>query len=529
MADLNEELKNSMRIVPELFMPNMVSTNDFVIKGTRQVEIIPRELNSFGNKFNEPGLLTDALSDRLTFYVSDPQSYLDMPNSYFTADLLVQLEDNGNADILSFIDKGGVHNLFERVIVKIGGAVLARIDDHPRLYNVEHLSTHSENYTDMVLATSGDSVEDLSISTRLSFFTFAYNHGTTTVTLTGGKATSELKVNDLINVSVDGVGIRRGIITAITNDNVFLVNLTADIVNAEVMYVEVINNSTRTEICNQANNIRVQWRMPQEIFNLSKYFPLPYLQNIAPLEIEFTMSNVVKAFVLAGVAAGAANNKLGYRLSRPRLVAHMITPDDIIRSQHDELFMGEGIWFPYVNVRHFQNALNNGSTSVNYTFQTNISSARAVASVIVDRTRADGTGITAQVYPSTSSFLKGGRTEYRYQSGSLRFPEYGDVNCADIASGEAFAQLMSIFPEGAMKSGSLIRPHEWFSATSNKFIFATKLAKDDSFWSGLPLKNNFLELYLNGTDPGLDCNVHSWVWFDSALLIQKDAGCRVYE
>jgi hypothetical protein len=101
------------------------------------------------------------LADRLTFYVSDPQSYLDMPNSYFTADLLVQLEDNGNADILSFIDKGGVHNLFERIIVKIGGAVLARIDDHPRLYNVEHLATHSENYTDMILATSGDSVDDV--------------------------------------------------------------------------------------------------------------------------------------------------------------------------------------------------------------------------------------------------------------------------------------------------------------------------------------------------------------------------------
>jgi hypothetical protein len=544
VPNLNEELKESVQILPEEFEPYNISTNDFNLMSRSQVEIVPREQNSFGNQLNAP--FTDSLSDTMTFYVSDPRRYLDFDNSYFTADVELVAATSADATVLGAIDVGGIHNLFRDITIKIGGVVPLRIEQYPYVYNIEHLACDSENYTDMVLATSGDSVDEITYYdggefTALTGTAIAYDNGAKSLTFTGGQLTSEAKPGQLISITynvTDGNAATAKTefhkIASITSDTVLVLETTLSVgankVDANITKPALLLSgqpATRSRIVSltAGTKLRLRWKIRSDFFDQVKYFPLPYLTKYAPLQFEFKMNDAIKALSIR--ATPATNHKIGFKITRPRYVANMVEPSDSVRLVHDELFQGKGIWIPYVNIRHYQNQLVASDSTATFTFQTNISSARAVCSVMVDQARSDGTGVTVQNYNSMSNFLKSSLTDYRFQSGSLRFPDYGPVYCDDLACGEAYAQLMSVF-KNKMNNGNLISPNEWFNDTGDKFIMSTVLAKDSSFWTGIPLKSSFLEMTINKSPINLAMNVHSFIYYDSALVISNE-GLRVYE
>jgi hypothetical protein len=275
---------------------------------------------------------------------------------------------------------------------------------------------------------------------------------------------------------------------------------------------------------------KIQWRLPVGCLSFLKYFPLPYIQNIAPLEIEFEFVDPRLAIVLRDANNAAANNKFGYLVSRPRWVVSLVEPSNKVREMHDMLYNGNGLWFPYINYRHFQNRISANSTDDTFTFQTNINSARHIFTVITSQANDDSATLATSAVKSQSTFYRSQLTYFGFQSGSLQFPDYGNCQVSSFMAAEAWAQLLLAFniKENTVHK-SRIAPWEWQSTTSERFIIATPLSKDESMWTGASLKNNFLELILNKTALNTAYNAHSYLGYDCALVISKQSGCNVFD
>lgn len=551
--------------LPLEFARQKIYSNDLDIEGRVQREVIPREQSSFGHQTLAGVASGDTLNNRLTFYVSDPKHYLDLMNSYFTCDFravacLNNAGVNGNA-LESFLDVGGIHSLIKTLTIKIGGAVLMRLDDYNKWYNLNNLVTHSEAYTDFMLQGCGDSVEDLSNVTPLAPvvntpLTFVGNGVTLTagglLTLVDGAAIAELAVGDIIRIRGTAVAaatdqvarvlsITSNNVVQLTGGNIAITGADADnrVSTIIIVHKNSTLRSTRAALMNggalpgqavAAGSQKLVWQLPVGCLRFMKYFPLPYIQDVGPLEIEFEWVEAPLGITLNRLADVAAANRLGYQVSKPRFMVNLVEPSKKVRDMHDMAYNSEGLWLHYVNYRHFRNRLDNEATDAVFTFQTNLSSVRHAFTVLVDAIRADSTDATAQNFKSQSSFEKSSLTQYRYQAGSQQFPDYGNVQCATTFAGEAWAQLMMAFNiKGNTYQVSRIKPQEWRSNTGTKFIVSTTMSKDESPFTGLSLKNNFLELNLVKTAEARVFNAHSYLGYDCALSISRAKQVRVWD
>lgn len=538
--DFNDGKKD----VPIEFSQSMMHSNDLDVLKKVQREIIPRELSSFGYQTAAGVVSNDTLSNKLTFYASDPRMYLDLLNSYFTADFRAVATTAAPANLPAFLDVGGIHSCIKTLTIKIGGTILMRLDDYNKWYNVNNLATHSAEYADYMLGSSLDSQADYLKyeEFNLSVCSTAANLAAATLSAAGvvgdlNGDSARVQVGDLVEVT-SASGAQYGYVASIPNANSFTLTpngaavWTARAAGA-VTGLRIIKRqfqSSRSYAVNQAATVRIQWRLPVGCLSFLKYFPLPYIQNIAPLEIEFEFIQPQLAITLRDTVSAAADNRLGYLVSRPRWVAMLVEPSNKVRDMHDMLYEGNGLWFPFLNYRHFQNRMTANDTDETFTFQTNISSARHVFSVITGQANDDAATTATQAVKSQSTFYRSLLNYFRFQSGSLQFPDYGNCICSDIWASEAWAQLMLAFniKENTVHK-SRIRPYEWQSTTSEKFIIATPLAKDDTMWTGTSLKNNFLELTMNKAAVATAYNCHTYIGYDCALVISKQSGANVFD
>jgi hypothetical protein len=534
--------------IPLEFRPTMMQSNDMDILTKKQREIIPRELSSFGYQTAAGVVSNDTLSNKTTFYVSDPRMYLDMLNSYFTADFRAVATTAVPANLPAFMSIGGIHACIKTLTIKIGGTVLMRLDDYNKWYNINNLATHSKEYSDYMLAACLDGQDDFGIERDyIKAVTYTVGNGVSVtaagaLTLVGGAALSELQVGDelAIGATIGGVvnQVQYTKVIAVGGDLAVTVEagltaVTGVDANNRIQFIRIIKrlySSTRSNVINQANTVRVQWRLPVGCLSFLKYFPLPYIQDIAPLEIEFEWVDPRLAICLRDSASAAADNRIGYLVSRPRLVAMMVEPSNKVREMHDAAFNGNGIWFPYLNYRHFQNKINANDTDVVFTFQTNVSSARHIFSVLTSQANDDANTVATQAAKSQSTFYKSSMNYFRFQSGSLQFPDYGNCITSSYMSAEAWAQLLLAFniKENTVHK-SRIEPFEWQSNSSEKFIIGVPLAKDETLWTGTSLSNNFLELSINKAAVAVAYNVHTFLGADTALCIAKSVGCRIFD
>lgn len=544
--DFNDGKKD----IPIEFTQSMIHSNDLDVLKKVQREIIPRELSSFGYQTAAGVVSNDTLSNKLTFYASDPRYYMDMLNSYFTADFKAVAETAANVDLPSFMDVGGVHACIKTLTIKIGGTILMRLDDYNKWYNINNLATHSAEYSDYMLASSLDSQDDFSFldsapsSTAIAFTAGAGNSITNAgvLTLVGSTLLTSVKVGDQLHV-VSTIGAVAGIIQTVTVLSIatnLAINVSGSIkavtgADADncITAITIIRRqilSTRASVVNQAANVKVQWRLPVGCLSYFKYFPLPYIQNISPLEVEFEFVQPQLALVLRDAAAAAVDNRLGYLISRPRWVAMLVEPSNKVREMHDMVYSANGLWFPYVNYRHFQSRIGANETDNTFTFQTNISSARHVFSVITSQANDDSATLATQAVKSQSTFYRSSLNYFRFQSGSLQFPDYGNCVTSDIWASEAWAQLLLAFniKENTVHK-SRIRPYEWQSTSSEKFIIATPLSKDETMFCGTSLKNNFLELIVNKAGVATAYNLHTYLGYDAALVISKANGALIFD
>jgi hypothetical protein len=562
MVSLEKQIdyNDAKRDIPLEFTQSMMHSNDLDVLKKVQREIIPRELSSFGYQTADAVTGASNLSNKLTFYASDPRMYLDMLNSYFTADFRAIATTGGDVALPSFLEKGGIHACIKTLTIKVGGTILMRLDDYNKWYNINNLATHSAEYANYMLASSLDSAVDYEnevdfvkqITYTAGGAGSSYDHtggaSEQLLTLAGASLTTEAQVGDILKLTVSAAPLVQycriiRIINA-TTANVSGV-YPADIADSTITDVCVVKRrfpSTRDRVVNAgvaergavvAANItlqKVQWRLPVGCLSFFKYFPLPYIQNIAPLEIEFEFVHPALAISLRDANSANAANKLGYLISKPRWVAMLVEPSNKVREMHDMLYEGNGLWFPYLNYRHFQNRLASGDTDNTFTFQTNVSSARHIFSVLTSQANDDSATVATQAVQSQSTFFRSSINYFRFQSGSLQFPDYGNCQVSNFMAAEAWSQLLLAFniKENTVHK-SQIAPWEWQSTTSDKFIIATPLAKDETLWTGVALKNNFLEMILNKSTVATAYNCHSYLGYDCALVISKSSGCNVFD
>lgn len=550
--------------IPMDFMNGMMHSNDLDVLRKVQREVIPRELSSFGSQTVGGAVSTDTLSNKLTFYVSDPRNYCDLVNSYFTADWKAVVSTGAGDALPSFIDVGGIHSCIKTLTIKIGGTILMRLDDYNKWYNVNNLVTHSAEYADYMLANSLDSQvdweteQDVQIqvpSTAGSLNTAAFSNVGVISGLTAADG-KRAQIGDIIRLAGLVNGFQYGRVKAVDDTTISLSPtgiVGADAVGpplvpgtsvwirqaantiTEISVIRRRYESTRSNCVNfgvapgQAINPaavlsqKIQWRLPVGCLSFLKYFPLPYIQNVAPLEIEFEFVDPRLALCLKNPLSADTFNKLGYSINRPRFVIALVEPSEKVRDMHDKQYNANGIWFPYLNYRRFQNRLAAQETDIVATIQTNVSSARHVFSVLAGQANDDAATVATQGVKSQSTFYRSLMNYFRFQSGSLQFPDYGNCQCGDAFASEAFAQLMLAFN---LKENTLqkmrIAPWEWQSTSSEKFIIATDLGKDNSMWTGVSLKNNFLELAINKAGQNVPYNLFTFLGFDCALCISKE-------
>ncbi len=548
--------------IPMDFMNGMMHSNDLDVLRKVQREVIPRELSSFGSQTVGGVVSTDTLSNKLTFYVSDPRNYCDLVNSYFTADWKAVVATAAGNALPAYLDVGGIHSCIKTLTIKIGGTILMRLDDYNKWYNVNNLVTHSAEYADYMLANSLDSQvdweteQDVQIqvpSTAASLGAAGFSNDGIISGLAGTDG-RRAQIGDIIRLS-GAVGFQYGRVKAVSDTTVSLSPtglpaLAAAVIVAagpsvwipmavntitEISVIRRRYESTRSNCVNfgivapaaiapaAVLSQKIQWRLPVGCLSFLKYFPLPYIQNVAPLEIEFEFVDPRLALCLRDPVSALADNKLGYSVTRPRFVIALVEPSEKVRDMHDKQYNANGIWFPYLNYRRFQNRLAALETDIVATIQTNVSSARHVFSVLAGQANDDAATVATQGVKSQSTFYRSLMNYFRFQSGSLQFPDYGNCQCGDAFASEAFAQLMLAFN---LKENTLqkmrIAPWEWQNTSSEKFIIATDLGKDNSMWTGVSLKNNFLELALNKTGQNVPYNLFTFLGFDCALCISKE-------
>lgn len=553
------DFNDSKKDIPVEFSQSMMHSNDLDVLKKVQREIIPRELSSFGFQTAAGVVSGDSLANKLTFYASDSRMYMDLLNSYFTAEFKAVATRSNDAKLAAFMDVGGIHSCIKTLTIKIGGTTLMKLDDYNKWYNINNLATHSADYVDYMLGSSLDSQndyqigeaevwEDVTSTANLAAATLsnagvlgAFYAASDANTLADANAIRQsVKVGDIVRINggtepqiarVRAVGTFATAATGIiTLGSASLANTFTALAAGALVKMEVLRRSTRAAAVNQGSNIRVQWRLPVGCLSFLKYFPLPYIQNIAPFEVEFEFIDPRLAIVLRDTAEASAANKIGYLISKPRWVAMLVEPSNKIRDMHDTLYSGNGLWFPFVNYRRFQNRLGASETDNTFTFQTNLSSARHVFSVMASQANDDAATTATQAAKSQSTFFRSSLTSFRFQSGSLQFPDYGNCMTSDVFASEAWSQLMLAFniKENTVHK-SRIRPYDWQSTSSEKFIIGTPLSKDDSMWCGLSCKNSFLELTLSKAAVATAYTLYSYIGYDCALVVSKSNGALIFD
>lgn len=549
--------------IPAEFTVSMMNSNDMDVLNKIQREIIPREASTFGHQTAADVVSTDTLSSKLTFYVSDPRMYMDMMSSYFTADFRAIVRNAAGNAVGSYLDAGGIHACIKALVIKIGGSVLYRLDDYNKWYNIMNLGSHSPDYVDFQLAASADSFDDFKIERDVcipipftvvgSSYDKAGGAVGSLLTLAGAVMDTGLVQNgdtlEIVHATANiGSPVRARVLnvtgaTTVQLDDSIMIDLGANM--TRVTIIKRVYRSTRSRIVNagiaegaatgaggvNATLQKIQWKLPAACLNFFKYFPLPYIQDVAPLEIEYEFCNSRLALVLGAQLVPAIDTfEFGYLISKPRYVVSLVEPSEKVRKLHDAAYNNVGIWFPYVNYRHYQNRLNNNDTDAVFTIQSNYTSARRVFSVLTLNTNDDSSNVGAISAKSQSSFFRGQIRTFRFASGSLKFPDYGDVQVENFAAAEAWAQLLLAFnTKDNIAHVSQITPWEWQNTTGTKFIIATPLAKDETPWTGLSLKNNFLEFSITKTAEAVVYNVHTYLGYDCALCIARSAGVRVFD
>jgi len=293
-------------------------------------------------------------------------------------------------------------------------------------------------------------------------------------------------------------------------------------------------------------------KVPLGFFNMREYVPLMLIKQGLQLIIELDRPQF--AVNSHAVTTSTVTN---YTISNVRYVAQMVTAEESVMNIYRQRFDNEGLHYTFESFRHKRKTIaqaTDGSVSLSQQFS--LRSARAVYSIIQSSILSHSASDASLNYPSISTFLRTGLTEYQYRSGSEEYPNHvvklktrpdgTNATNTKMSFGDAFSQLMLATNQYNSKLHQVrFLPYQWngqynaaaqqpiklVEGESSKLILATNLSGGNDAWTGIDLSINPLDLEMNfeavSNAAFGDRIVNTWVLHDVMVSISKQNGIVV--
>ena len=555
---------NIKPIIPHSAIPpSMVSASKHV-QNRRLVEVQPQSQVSYSEGGNS----------QIVFDINSPSDFWDMVNSYLRFQLTCDLSLGGSNTALRYLAEGGGHALFKTITVETqSGTLIQRIDRANRLYSIMSSASHSPEHVDYVLGRAGDSAGTEPYDPKgsalrdVTFTAGSYDASTGIVTLTGGLATSELQLGDVLflgNSESSAFESASGIIKTITSDTAVVLYGDTDTTAtdpdlAALTEVKVLRardvrkvDPMRKLACNTDNHV-ICLQPYAPFLRMHEWFPLFLVRG--GLRVTLTLER--PEFVLCCPAEGTFS-AAAYTIDNPVWCCSMVTPDQSLSQQYLDMYKSSGIAYNFIGYRHYLDIQSGGLGAPHVTqINANVRSARHILGRIQNLRANTVTALNVNSGRSTitcdsiAQGLKANLQEYQFQAGSERFPQARPINCTDISNSEAFSELERVMSHMGASNvfGKRFEFVQWaevanwvneYESTqvvdSQRFIVSAELARDPTPWAGLDLSLNALQATLNfdaiyyigdkdETSPSTDAADRYFHWFlgyDQSLLLSSN-------
>ena len=516
--------------------------------------------------------------------------YLDSEDMYFQCYFQGVSTDLNDAEIRSHLDIGGIASLINEVEVELGNLKLERISEYGKLNSAISLMTDSPHYVDYNLMKQADSMGDYFFnkfeeerrSLDLNELDVRYiKEGDSTVftplSITAGEtqydqvggafyAVRELRLSDPAGGNNgDAVGnvdagdllllwndttktvLYARVETTPTDNNYIQITEGSSIsafrqvdhnvvpaIDEQFDAIYVIDNddlayeaerSARARAMNQGDKaVKLTFRLRLESLNIMKRIPLPLMRHKLRITIRWKDPRI--GMVLRDSSNVAVDNKFGYKIEDPRIIAPMLEVSYRDMERH-KLLLKQGVGYKYKTYDHYQADVARDSTNTVLDFKNKAISVRYILFVLTDSLLANTTTRDSQGHASNSTFYKNFLQRVRVRVGQDQYPRYGDIVVDDLFSSEAMEMTkMSLTGKKEFDENLRIFSYDWQNQDSEKFVCAVPIAITDEHLEGRDVSNDLIELRLSfaGTPNNLinDATLHMWVCFDKILLIKDD-------
>jgi hypothetical protein len=390
----------------------------------------------------------------------------------------------------------------------------------------------------------------------------------TTATMTGttldlgtGAATEELSIGDTLMISMKNAAhsvtqAEEFTVNGVTDDDTVILSgsFGTDPIATEILSIIAVPasvQSTRAAVC-ASDSVELVMKPALSFLQHSKLIPLSYIKQGLSLHLQLERPEHA---INNGGMPSSGNTPQTYEISNVRYVASMVTPDESIIRQYEQMFKSaSGIPYTFLSYRHRQTTISD-TTGFVANMHFGIRSARHVFSIIQSQRLSEATGAAAQNNNSISASFRALATEYQYKVGSEEYPHHSVKmaseagSAVDLYSMEAMAQVDLAFNQhGSTLWCRRSCPADWASVNSyvtaatdaglvntymtgleKTFMFATRLDRDSSSpFTGVDLSVVPLDLDLtfSGSEVGAggfgNRILHTWVGHDELLTISSD-------
>lgn len=509
-----------------------------------------------------------ASNREVVFNISSSSDFSSFAESYIRCKVTCTLNNGGVDDTSKYLAEGGIHSCIERLeIYTRAGVLIERLDDYNKLYSLVSSASMTQEFVDNSLQDAADSVEGVSESLEIGFpltyTTAAYTNATRTWALTGGAATTQLVVGDVVEAKTTA-GVFRYIVATRADANTFTVFAAsgADIADAAVVSLtkltrqpSAVSQPTRQKAANTAS-YKVCFQPFSPFLLNGNYIPLFLIRG--GLRIVLTLAEPAYALVSGSPPISPGFAGANVVISNPEYMVQMYQPDESLSAKYLEMYNAGELHYFFPIYRHFLDIISGVSANINH--HINMRSVKAILTKIQDsraNTITDGSvnsGKNTFTCDSVAQGLKAFLKSYQYTIGSMNFPDSTPTDVEnDDGHSEVLCELKRTMGQLSLVNvaGKRFYPHQWRREVgtysreaggrtdAQRLILSAMTERDSTPFSGIdaslvPIqaKYEFTDAYEltdeDGSSNAASDNkyIHSWVMADCVLTISSSGIVR---
>jgi hypothetical protein len=476
-------------------IPEIPSSSGKYILSRRQRRFLSNQQTTFAFNGNS----------KIEIDIQDSSAFFNPSKSYLRFDLTV-----AGTDSLKALDVGGSHALFRRVEIQtMSGAQIENLDRYNLRHSIRSHILDSPEYVEYVKHAEADSMNRLS---GPSAYGAHEGVGTTVGAVQAATANTITLVANVAHLISAGSTItvrgKRYTVTADALANQAAIAVTPDpVLDTGIVGGSVfLSGSSEVQPARQAyanNNYKVSMCLDTGLMKLNQLIPLPMIKG--GIRLMLTLEDPVFALVSPREAVD-----LDYSISNVEYVADMYELDRSIVDQYQQLFNENGFQYTFETSRHELHQIEGTAFQQRLSVQpkntTSIHAVRTDAGYVV-------ANAAARSSDSLSTFNKADLQSHELVVGSDRIPFYGRVQ-ENAAGVDSWKLLRRSVGDDTYMSRCRIRPEEWRSQTSSKFILGYPLVRQDGdffaardlsrenaimdcTWTGAPAANDLMQVFVN--------------------------------